>query len=671
MSDVTYLSEDNVDDWVKDQLNALGLKRNRDYYAKTEMANKRSTLAKALQSASKSGKGAGLPDFALTKTSKDGTVVPVVFESKKGRKFHEAKIGKQLKLDQKSIQNFAVNGAVHYAQKIIESKEFKSTGVIAVGISGDSDTNVGIDVYYVFNAGHITPKHMGNYKDFGFLANDVAFEKFLADAKLTGKEKQAILVEQQIDLKKHADKLNVLMNNHNISVDQRVVYISGILLACQDGANGYKGLTPESLGYGFGGSGEIVNKIELFLKDRHIPEVKRNLMMGQFREVISLDEDRDKPVDIDKIVAPFVKTLDPVSITYQVFCYVYENIYKAIDLNDSALDIMGEMYSVFLKYALGDGKDIGIVLTPPYVTDMMVRILGVNKTSKVMDLATGSAGFLIAAMSEMIKDARGDQKTIKDIKEKQLLGVELNAKMFALAATNMILRGDGSSRIEKGSSFDDALTSSYDDFGADVLLLNPPFSYKENGMPFLKNGLDHMKIGGRAAIIIQDSAGSGRAVQTNKDILEKHTLLASIKMPGDLFMPSAGVQTSIYIFEAGRPHNFDKDLVKFIDFRNDGYKRTKRAVRSIDNPSERYEDIQVIYKNMKNAVKDSDFHSELWDIDSVCIEDFITDSGADWNFEQHQIIDTTPTEEDFLKTVGDFLSWKVSMALKETAVGQI
>ncbi len=93
------------------------------------------------------------------------------------------------------------------------------------------------------------------------------------------------------------------------------------------------------------------------------------------------------------------------------------------------LDIMGEMYSEFLKYALGDGKEIGIVLTPPYITKMMVSILGINKESRVMDLATGSAGFLISAMEMMIEDAENtfgkktteSAKKIQEIKRNQLL----------------------------------------------------------------------------------------------------------------------------------------------------------------------------------------------------------------------------------------------------------
>ncbi len=114
-------------------------------------------------------------------------------------------------------------------------------------------------------------------------------------------------------------------------------------------------------------------------------------------------------------------------------------------------------------------------------------------------------------------------------------------------------------------------------------------------MPFIAFGLDRMEMGGLAAIIIQDSAGSGKAIETNKKILKNHTLIASIKMPTDLFQPMAGVQTSIYIVEAHTPHDFEK-TVKFIDFRNDGYKRTSRSLQEIDEPTKRYADIIKIYK---------------------------------------------------------------------------
>ena len=130
-------------------------------------------------------------------------------------------------------------------------------------------------------------------------------------------------------------------------------------------------------------------------------------------------------------------------------------------------------------------------------------------------------------------------------------------------------------------------------------------------------------------------------------------------MPVDLFNPMAGVQTSIYIFEAHKKHDFAK-TVKFIDFRNDGYKRTKRGITEINQPTNRYQDIIKMYKAGKRAEIQAD-----WDLDKVYIEDFITDKGNDWNFEQHQIIDTKPTLEDFKKTVADYLSWEVTQLLQQ------
>ena len=327
---------------------------------------------------------------------------------------------------------------------------------------------------------------------------------------------------------------------------------------------------------------------------------------------------------------------------------------------------MGEMYSELLKYALGDGKEIGIVLTPPYVTKMMSQILDIDMNNKVMDLATGSAGFLISAMELMVdstnekygKKTSKAEKTIRNIKRNNLLGIELNAEMYTLATTNMILRGDGSSRIEKGSAFNRP-ESLFTDFKADRVLLNPPFSFKENGLPFIAYGLDKMEKGGLGAIIIQDSAGSGKATETAKAILKKHTLLASIKMPVDLFVPMAGVQTSIYIFEAHKKHDYEQ-TVKFIDFRNDGYKRSKRGISEIDSPVQRYQDIIKIYKAGTCAKVDQD----LWNLEQVYFEDFITDKGNDWNFEQHQVIDTKPTLDDFKKTVADYLAWEVDQLLK-------
>ncbi len=662
-----YQLEEHINDWVKAKFEKLGLRNQRDFYTESAIPN---YLKDALKGRAKTENRTnfGKPDFSLTKYK-----IPIIIENKLGIKklLIETKDG--IKFDEKAIKDYAVNGALYYSTGIIASGKYHEA--IAIGIAGDCEETIEIKVYFVYGSGEYSYKLLENITTLDFLENQKTFDEFYKSAILTEEEKHEILINSQATLQKYAKSLNKLMHNHNITAPQRVLYVSGMLLSMQNvvDINGkiiQDGLTPEDL-KGIQSETkrdgvQIINQIKEFLTFRDIPIDKQELMLSSFKE-ISKDSQRDEPTVLDKEVSKLIK--ENASSNKQIFTFIYHNIFLSIDAMAGHLDIMGEMYSEFLKYALGDGKEIGIVLTPPYVTKMMATILDVNQNSKVMDLATGSAGFLISAMELMIEDSENlyGKKTsqanekIENIKKEQLLGVELNAEMFTLAATNMILRGDGSSNIQKGNTFDTP-EKLYTDFRANKLLLNPPFSFKENGMPFIEFGLNKMEKGGLGAIIIQDSAGSGKAVNTNKKILKNHTLKASIKMPVDLFQPMAGVQTSIYIFEAHKPHDFEQ-TVKFIDFRDDGYKRTSRTLQEINEPTQRYQDIIKIYKAGLNAKVEAN-----WKINEVYIEDFITQNGADWNFDQHKIINSKPTLEDFKKTVSDYLSWEVSNILRQKGI---
>lgn len=661
-----YKLEDHVNDWVKAKLDGLTLKNQKNYYTESAIPD---YLKEALKGRAKTENKTnfGKPDFSITQYKQ----APVIIENKLGLKKLIAETKDGIKFDEKSIKDYAVNGALYYATGMIASGKYRD--VIAIGIAGDSDEAIELKVYYVYGSGEDSFKLLENISTLDFLENQKTFDAFYKDASLTDDEKHEILINSQAKLQRYAKSLNKLMHNHNITAPQRVLYVSGMLLSMQKviDADGneiqdglvtadLKGIQTESKRDGI----QIVNQIKEFLTARKIPLEKQNLMLSSFSE-ISKDAQRDELEVLDKEISNLIKE-EKASINKQIFTYIYHNIFLSIEAMAGHLDIMGEMYSEFLKYALGDGKEIGIVLTPPYITKMMATILGVNKDSRVMDLATGSAGFLISSMEMMINNAEsiyGKETTaskdkIEAIKKTQLLGVELNAEMFTLAATNMILRGDGSANIHKGNTFNTP-EKLYTTFKANKLLLNPPFSYDENGMPFIAFGLDKMEKGGLGAIIIQDSAGSGKATKSNQAMLKKHTLKASIKMPTDLFQPMAGVQTSIYILEAHKPHDYEQ-TVKFIDFRNDGYKRTSRALQEMDEPTKRYADILKIYKAGKNAKVEAN-----WNLNEVFIEDFITSSGADWNFDQHKVVDSKPTLEDFKKTVSDYLAWEVSNVLKQ------
>ncbi|BDB67235.1 hypothetical protein Hc94105_1452 [Helicobacter cinaedi] len=689
-----WSKEVQVDEWVREKLKSMGLKLGKDFLEKDASVY----LKDALKGASKTKKqsGTGIPDFVIEKYKVDNEIIPVIFECKLGvwRLEKYAKDNeKALDFSNDAISKYALNGALHYARVALQNESQKQDHykeIIAIGIAGDNSQNVKVKIACVFADSSLAYKEIKR-TNLDFLENAKSFTHFYKEeCKLTEEDKHLILIRGKWHLSHHSAQLNKLMHNHNITAPQRVLYIAGMILSMQSVmSNEYriltKGLSPADLqGSQEEGlrDGELVfEHIEEFLKVKVPDSAKRKLMLDSFNE-IRKDSDRDKiPKNFTykegekknpnhKIIAHILK--EPSSINKQIFAYIYAHIYKEIDGLNGHLDIMGECYSEFLKYALGDGKELGIVLTPPYVTKMMTQILDITSDDRVMDLATGSAGFLISSMEQMIEDvykkyskhSTQAKKAILELKTKQLLGIEYNAEMFALATANMILRGDGSSKIYKANTFETE-NSLYEQFEPTRVLLNPPFTWDYNGLPFIEFGLDRVHRHGLGAIIIQDSAGNGQATPITQSILTKHTLKASIKMPIDLFQPMAGVQTSIYIFEAKIPHDFEKP-VKFIDFRNDGYKRTKRSLQEVDKPAQRYRDILKIYKQGLNAKIDNSVYEKPINLSEVYVEDFITDSGADWNFDQHKKIDTTPTLADFKKCVSEYLVWEVSNVLKNS-----
>ena len=124
-------------------------------------------------------------------------------------------------------------------------------------------------------------------------------------------------------------------------------------------------------------------------------------------------------------------------------------------------------------------------------------------------------------MNEMLNDARNtitspEELAIKEakIKAEQLLGLEMLSSVYMLAILNMILMGDGSSNIlnEDSLTFNGKYGFGKTDehFPADAFILNPPYSATGNGMNFVEKALNMMHKG-YAAIIIQGSAGSGKA----------------------------------------------------------------------------------------------------------------------------------------------------------------
>lgn len=659
--------EEQIEDLAKSQLKEI------KYYTKTESINKE--IEKALKTApSKSGGiGSNFPDIKLFIKTKSLRYIPVMIEVKgtKGQLIKQNSNGeienftKDKSPHFSNIQKYAVNGAVHYSNAIIDNTEsFKE--VIAIGLNGykqdDDNIKTELGVYYISSDNFCIPKLIGEYSDLTFLLNE-NIDSFITEINninlsLEEIETKAKEYESVIELK--LKNLNRIMQDTlKISVGSRVELISGMIMAGLGVESKVSPLDVLDLKGEEGSKSNdgyvIINKIDSFLEERNLPKEKKDMIINDLSRVF--------------IYSNLWKPKNGESKLKSVYSIVKGDIIP-IFTSAKHLDFTGKLFNVLNEWVdIPDSDKNDVVLTPRSVTDLMVSLALVNKDSFVWDYATGSAGFLISSMKKMIQDAQSRELSKKELNEKiikiknsQLLGIEKRSDIYMLAVLNMILMGDGSSNIIHKDSLTE-YNGKYEqgdlkdnEFPANVFLLNPPYSTEGKGFVFVNKALEKMK-SGRGVVLIQENAGSGKGLPYTKDILTKNTLVASIHM-ADIFKGKASVQTAIYVFDVGIPHN-TKSIVKFIDFRNDGYLRQNRKksnqnvnLKNVDNALERYEEVVNLVLYGKSYLQ---FYTE-----KEYVEDTISLNGNDWTFSQHLMFETIPTSKDFSDTVNQYLSWKIS-----------
>jgi type I restriction-modification system DNA methylase subunit len=246
-------------------------------------------------------------------------------------------------------------------------------------------------------------------------------------------------------------------------------------------------------------------------------------------------------------------------------------------------DTLGQFYVQFLQYANSD-KRLGIVLTPPHIAELFADLAEINKKSVVFDNCCGTAGLLIAAMKRMLTASGVSEKDKESIKKKQLIGIEFQEDIYALAVSNMILHGDGKTNIVSGDCFklSRGIKSKYK---PNVGVLNPPYKSKASTieeLEFVLNNLSVLQADGKCIAIIPFSCAIGdtaEILELKRKLLEKHTLEAVMSMPADLFHDSnVGVVTCIMVITAHRPHPIGKKTW-FGYWRDDGFITTKHRGR--------------------------------------------------------------------------------------------
>lgn len=645
-----------------------------DYKLEQESLNNEIDTALNEYYSKSGGKGGNRPDAKLLLQDKNLNYYPILIEYK-GYKDKLVKLDSNGQVENRNSKNepilnninsYAVNGAIHYANALLHYTSY--TGIISIGMTGYIDERnqikYEIGVYYVSKENFGIGQKVDDYTDFSFLKKE-NFDEFINKVKklqLSQEEVEKLREKREKEIEASLVKLNndIYQNEKGLSESDRVYLVAASIIANLGIPGKVASLDKADLKSSIEENNKdgdiVVRKIKAFLKEKNLPDAKKDLIVRTLTNTLTSDNINKVNNGESQLKRIFTKIVDDLGIYYKIGLST-----------DFTGKLFNEMYS-WLGFTQDKLNDV--VLTPSYVGNLLVKLARVNMDSYVWDFATGSAGLLVAAMNEMLNDAKNkikspEQLTIKsaEIKANQLLGLEILPSIYMLAILNMILMGDGSSNILNKDSLNDF--EGYYGFGktdtkfpATAFVLNPPYSAPGNGMIFVEKALSMMDKG-YASIIIQNSAGSGKAVEYNKNILKHSTLLASIKMPIDLFIGKSSVQTNVYVFRVGEPHNND-DIVKFIDFSEDGYTRTNRKkasnnLKDTNNAKERYQEIVDLVrfgKSKLNIFSEKEYYEGNIDVNN----------GADWN--QSAPIDTKPTIKDFKRTVSNYLAWEVSNLLK-------
>lgn len=620
------------------------------------------------------GTGGNRPDAKLLLQDKNMNYYPILIEYK-GYKDKLVKLDANGQVENrtpknepifKNINSYAVNGAVHYANALLHYTSY--TDIISIGMTGYKDENgevrYSIGVYYVSKDNFGIGQKVDDYTDFSFLKAE-NFDEFIDKVKslqLSQDEIEKLKEKREKEIEASLTKLNndIYQNEKGLGENDRVYLVAASIMATL-GIPGKvspleKSDLKSSTEEGNKDGDIIIRKITAFLNEKKLPLEKKNLIIRTLQNTLTTDNINKVENGESQLKRIFTKIVDDLGIYYKIGLST-----------DFTGKLFNEMYS-WLGFTQDKLNDV--VLTPSYVANLLVKLARIDKDSYVWDFATGSAGLLVSAMNEMLIDAKNkikspEQLAIKsaEIKANQLLGLEILPSIYMLAILNMILMGDGSSNILNKDSLKDfnghyGFNNLEEKFPATAFVLNPPYSAPGNGMIFVEKALSMMDKG-YAAIIIQNSAGSGKAIEFNKKILEHSSLLASIRMPLDLFVGKSSVQTNIYVFRVGEAHHND-DIVRFIDFSNDGYARSSRKkasnnLKDVANAKERYQEVVDLVRfgeSKLNIFTKNEFYEGKIDVNN----------GADWN--QSAPVNEKPIIDDFKKTIGDYLSWEVSNLIK-------
>lgn len=571
-------------------------------------------INKLLKNASKRYTGKkGYPEFIISFSNRPNDII--IVECKADVNKHESSTGK-------NPSDYAVDGVLHYASFLKE--EFNVT---AIAVSGENEKEKKISSFLWLKKNYVPREIQENY--------------FATSEELENIIKKSTPLDE-LDFISKANEYNELLYKYSIPEIERCTLISAILVALQDRNfldiyKNFENIDNKDL------IKNILDACNRILRKNNLDQKKIDVISNEYFKISNNQKFYSETIPIKKDGKKEEKN------------YILKNLIFSIEkdilpyIRNEEFDMLGKFYRFFIKYA-GSSQNTGLVLTPDHITDFFCDVSKLDVNDIVFDPCCGTGGFLISAMNYMIKKAGIDTDKIKNIKSKQLIGIEERSDMFAHACSNMMMRGDGKSNIIFGDCFDEKNKDEVKLFNPTKSFLNPPYNVGPDGqLGFIENALECICKGGIVVAICQMSTVVGSNKETNlvkERLLKKHTLKAVFSMPNEIFYP-VGVITAILVFEAHTPHS--NNIKTFFGyFKNDGFVKTKNKGRL---------DTKKLWSSIKDKWLKAYFNKE--NIAGLCINKTVS-YNDEWCAEAYMETDyTTLTEKDFETEIKKYIAFKL------------
>lgn len=578
--------------------------------------------------------------------------------------------------DKKNLNKLALTDVYHYSFELLtKTEEVKE--ILAIAVAGESLDSHAI---YIYKSSEVNDKYANNVEALTDEINIIKIPNF-SDWDRLGYDTISDFINSQIlrlnspdspeniaHIKSVAARLSKKIDvSLKLDPYKRLLLVCGLLIGIKENDEIIKLFNSQT------GANLLYDTIDEALPTSKFGSEKKEQLLTSFRFI------KDAP-ELQKEVGKGKKTGMPLKIVTDELLTKSTVGYSVIDLmrESSHIDLLGHLFDVFTKYMQIGGSTGDIVLTPSHLTKFMSQIIDVNEDDYVLDITVGSGGFLISAMHEMEnkvkkrKDLLQKEKEdkITYIKEEQLWGVEYDANMFATCVANMMLHGDGKSHIFRGDSLKkveltkEKESKTFDKIFEKIvfskLLFNPPYT---NQAEYIKNGLSFIKKGGRAAIIVPKQTFTVSNSTIVDEIFENNRLLQVIDLPAGQFKTKnkiVGTEVAIFVFETGAPQKFDEDIVTFIKLDKDevGTKGNQKGI-----PSKKTEKIyEVLTKYIREGclIDDTIQKSSVGEYFDKILKVKL-EKGKYMYKDYIQKPDTTPTEDDFIETIGSYLEFLLNV----------